>query len=36
MTTIDKNHNILQLCKENKHFHQLTGSKYSTLHVKKK
>jgi len=36
MTIIDKNHNILQWCKQNNHFHRITGNKYSTLYVKKK
>ena len=31
-----QNHNILQCCKQNKHFHRIAGNKYSTLHVIKK
>ena len=35
MTIIDKNQDILQSYKQNKHFCRITGDKYSTLHVKK-
>jgi len=35
MTIIDKNHNILQWCKQ-KHFHRITCNKDFTLYVKKK
>ena len=36
MTIIDKKHDILQWCKQNKHFRQIIGNKYSMLHVIKK
>jgi len=31
-----QNHDILQRCKQNKHFRRIAGNKYYTLHVIRK